>query len=152
MPVKQILPPEARSLLDSGQNYIYLDVRSTREFDQGHVPGAMNIPLLQYDIDRRQMIPNADFMPVVEAVVPRDARVICGCASGQRSDRAAGLMQQAGYASVVNMEGGFTGVRDPMGRILVQGWKDHGLPVSLDTGGEQSYAALARRAPGNSAP
>lgn len=149
MPVKQILPPEAKALLDSGQHYVYLDVRSTMEFDQGHVPGALNIPLLHLDVNRHQMVPNPDFMAVVEAVLPKDARIICACASGQRSQRAADLMQQAGYQEVANMAGGFSGARDPMGRVLVQGWLDHGLPVSREADEGTSYDSLARRRPGS---
>jgi rhodanese-related sulfurtransferase len=149
LPVKQISPTEAKALLDSGQDYIYLDVRSTPEFEEGHVPGAFNIPLLHFDPAARQMTPNADFLKVVEANIPKDAHVICGCASGQRSDRAAAQLAQAGYRDVVNMAGGFKGARDPVGRVVAAGWIDHGLPVSKEAAEETTYAALARRASGS---
>lgn len=144
MPVKQISPTEAKALLDSGQNYVYLDVRSILEFDEGHVPGALNIPLLHFDPAARQMTPNAEFMKVVEANLPKDARVICGCASGQRSDRAAAQMLQAGYQDVANMAGGFKGARDPVGRVIAAGWIDHGLPVSKEAAEGTTYESLAR--------
>jgi rhodanese-related sulfurtransferase len=142
--VKQISPSEAKVLLDSGQDYIYLDVRSMQEFDEGHVPGALNIPLLHFDTAARQMMPNADFMKVVEANLPRNARIICGCASGQRSDRAAALMLQSGYEDVVNMAGGFKGARDPIGRVVAAGWIDHGLPETREAPDGTSYESLAR--------
>ena len=145
MPVRQIPPTEAKTLLDSGEGYTYLDVRSTMEFEQGHVPGALNIPLMHFDMTRRQMTPNADFLAVVEAVLSKDRRIICGCASGQRSDRAAALMQQAGYRDVVNMAGGFMGARDPFGRVLAPGWMDHDLPASAEAEAGTSYEDLARR-------
>ena len=44
MDIKRIDPEEARELLDSGESYTYLDVRSEEEFAQGHVPGSVNIP------------------------------------------------------------------------------------------------------------
>jgi rhodanese-related sulfurtransferase len=47
MEVRRISPQEARSLLDSAQGYIYLDVRTTEEFEAGHVSGAKNIPVLE---------------------------------------------------------------------------------------------------------
>lgn len=149
MPVKQILPPEAKALLDSDPKGVYLDVRSTMEFEQGHAPGALNIPLLHFDPVRRQMTPNPDFMAVVEVALPREVPIVCGCASGQRSLRAAEMMQQAGYTGVVNMAGGFTGARDPMGRVLVQGWTDHGLPVSREAGEGTSWESLSRRRSGS---
>ena len=144
MPVKQISPTEAKVLLDSGQNYIYLDVRSTLEFDEGHVPGALNIPLLHFDPSARQMTPNADFLKVVEANLPKDAHIICGCASGQRSDRAAAQMLQAGYLDVANMSGGFKGARDPIGHVIAAGWTDHGLPTSRAAPEGTTYESLAR--------
>jgi len=145
MAVKQVLPPEVKSLLDAG--HLYLDVRSTHEFEQGHVPGALNIPLLHFDPVRGQMSPNPDFLRVVEAAVPKDSHVVCGCASGQRSLRAAEILQQAGYPDVVNMAGGFTGARDPMGRVVVQGWLDHGLPASRESDERTAYESLLRLLP-----
>src|SRR4051812_21955325 len=42
--VKRVLPREAAALLADG--WAYLDVRSIPEFEQGHPPGAVNVPLL----------------------------------------------------------------------------------------------------------
>ncbi|MEE9217742.1 MAG: rhodanese-like domain-containing protein [Acidobacteriota bacterium] len=145
MPVKQITPPQVNSLLDAQERTVYLDVRSIDEFDRGHVPGALNIPLLHLAPGTRQMVPNADFLPVVEAVLAKDARVICGCAAGGRSSQAAQILLQAGYTDVQNMEGGFSGARDPMGHLIAKGWTDHELPVSNDSNDSTSYEALARR-------
>jgi len=149
MAVKQISPNEAKVLLDSDQKYVYLDVRSTMEFERGHVPGAMNIPLMHFDVSRREMVPNPDFERVVEAALTKEARIICGCASGQRSHRAAELMQNAGYKDVVNMAGGFTGARDPMGRVMAPGWQDFSLPVSIESGEGTSYESLLRKQTGS---
>jgi rhodanese-related sulfurtransferase len=149
VPVKQITPSEAKPLLDSGSGYIYLDVRSTMEFDRGHVPGSLNIPLMHFDVSRRQMVPNPDFQKVTEAVLAKDAHIICGCASGQRSNRAAELMQEAGYLDVASMAGGFMGARDPMGRVVAPGWQDMGLPVSIESGEGTSYESLLRRQAGS---
>jgi len=43
MEVKRISPIEAKALLDSGQGYTYVDVRTIEEFARGHVSGAKNI-------------------------------------------------------------------------------------------------------------
>lgn len=44
MEVKRITPEQAKELLDSNQDYIYLDVRTVPEFEAGHVPGAKMFP------------------------------------------------------------------------------------------------------------
>ncbi len=49
MELKRIVPEEAKALLDSGQGYTYLDVRTVEEFDEGHVQGAKNVPFLEID-------------------------------------------------------------------------------------------------------
>ncbi len=149
MPVNQISPVEAKKLLDSVDGTVYLDVRSTVEFDQGHVPDALNIPLLDVDPSSHQMVPNPDFLSVVEAVLPTDRHIICGCAAGGRSNRAAEIMTLAGYQDVQNMAGGFSGARDPMGRLVAEGWSDLDLPVSTGSNEATSYVSLARRRPGN---
>jgi rhodanese-related sulfurtransferase len=43
----------------------------------------------------------------IEAKVPRDARVVLMCASGNRSALAAVTLQQMGYGNVASLAGGF---------------------------------------------
>ena len=54
-------------------------------------------------------VPNQNFLTVVEAALPKEATVVGGCQAGGRSQRAAEIMEQAGYSSVSNMMGGFGG-------------------------------------------
>ena len=91
------------------------------------------------------MVPNADFLETVEAHLPKEAKIIVGCMSGGRSQFAAEVLEDAGYQHVANMQGGFGGARDPMGRLLVPGWQDHGLPTEMGDGGTGSYEALLKR-------
>src|SRR5258705_2651135 len=100
--VKRVVPPEAAELVAKG--WLYLDVRSIPEFEQGHPAGALNVPLLHFQGGR--MTPNPDFQRVVEANIPKDANVVVGCKVGGRSLQAAALMQAAGYTNVVDMRGG----------------------------------------------
>jgi len=75
MPIKQISSEEAKELLDSGEGYIYLDVRSEYEFQQGHPRGAVNIPLQQLNESMQSLEPNPEFVDVVEAVRPDTGRM-----------------------------------------------------------------------------
>lgn len=140
MPIQQTTPPEAQALL--AQGYRYIDVRSEPEFAAGHPAGAVNIPVIFPDPVTQQMTMNPDFLRVVAAHFPPDSRIIVGCQMGGRSQRAAEMLAQAGYATVVNMQGGFGGARDQSGRTVVPGWSDSGLPVSTDCGPDSSYSSL----------
>jgi rhodanese-related sulfurtransferase len=142
--VKRVTPIEADALLKEG--WVYLDVRSIPEFEGGHPTGAANIPLLHMAGGR--MAPNPSFQAVVAANYPKDAKIVVGCKAGGRSLQAATLMEAAGYTSVVDMRGGFSGERDNFGRVAVAGWAEAGLPVETTAADDKTYAALEKRAAG----
>ncbi len=81
-----------------------LDVRAASEFEDGHVPGSVNVPL-GYLMDR-----------IGEAPTGRTA-VVCG--SGGRSQIAIGLLERHGFCDVCNVEGGFGEYMSTGGRIEV---------------------------------
>jgi rhodanese-related sulfurtransferase len=68
---------------------IVIDVRTPQEFDQGKVPGSINIP-----VDR--IAANA------ERIKGMNRPVIFCCASGARSSNAAAIMKQKGMKEVYN--------------------------------------------------
>ena len=138
MNFKSVDPSEARALID-GEGYVYLDVRSVPEYEGGHAPGALNIPLLHRTAFGMQ--PNPDFLAVVERAVPKETRLVVGCASGVRSKNASRLLTDAGY-DLVEMDGGFMGKRDPMGRVVLEGWAERGFPVTTEGGDGKDYASL----------
>ena len=141
MAVKEITPQQAHKFLTANPDAVYIDVRSEREFANGHPAGAVNIPVAFPD-PTRGMTMNADFVKVVEANFTHDKKVVVGCQAGPRSNAAAGFLQQAGFANISNMVGGFGGMRDPMGKVIAPGWAASGLPVSEDNGDGVSYESL----------
>lgn len=145
MAVKEITPQEAHDTLKTDANVVYIDVRTEREFANGHPQGAVNIPFAFAD-PARGMVVNPDFVRVVEGHFPREKKIIVGCQAGPRSNAAAGLLQQAGYQDVANMVGGFGGMRGPSGNVVAPGWVASGLPVSRDNGEGVSYASLSAKA------
>jgi rhodanese-related sulfurtransferase len=145
MGIKQISPLEASKILEENGEAIYLDVRTVPEYIAAHPRGAMNVPVVTPNPSSGQMSPNPQFLPVIEAVLAKDTEIIVGCMSGMRSQLAADLMQKAGYQNVSNMQGGFGGARDPMGRVVSQGWRDAGLPVESGETEPMSYDALLRK-------
>jgi rhodanese-related sulfurtransferase len=127
------------------EGYVYLDVRSEREFVEGHPPGAFNIPLLHAGPDR--LVDNPEFLDVVRGNFPKETRLVIGCRSGVRSLTAATLLEEDGYVSLVELREGFKGTRDDFGRALA-GWLQKGLPVEREAPPERGYAALRGRALG----
>jgi rhodanese-related sulfurtransferase len=135
-------PPAVKEILGGDEGWVYLDVRSTVEFDQGHPEGAYNIPLAQMDA-AGQMVPNDRFVEIVEKTFNKDSKLVLGCAAGGRSQRACGLLAAQGYASLINMMGGFSGARDMSGRVLEEGWQACGLPSSTQPEQGRSYTELS---------
>src|SRR5262245_55793216 len=102
MAIKQITPEAAHRLMEAGTPYI--DVRTEQEFANGHPQGAVNVPVVFPDPATRQMKVNDDFVSVVTAHFPAGKPLIVGCQAGGRSQRAAEMLQAAGYADVSNMQ------------------------------------------------
>jgi rhodanese-related sulfurtransferase len=142
MSIKSVSPQEAYDLLLSkAEGCVYLDVRSVEEFDQGHPAQAFNVPLMHRN-PAGQMILNPDFLRVVQANFPPDAKLLLGCLSGGRSMKAAEILHGAGYAQVANVRCGFGGARDVLGRIAEPGWAGLGLPIERDPRPGASYESL----------
>jgi rhodanese-related sulfurtransferase len=72
---------------------LVLDVREPSEFKDGHVEGALNIPLPQLRARLGEL--------------PDDREIWVYCAAGQRSYYALRILRQHGYSSVRNLTGGF---------------------------------------------
>ena len=137
--VRRVSPAEASELVASG-GYLYLDVRTVPEFEAGHPRGAHNVPFAH--AGPAGMVPNPDFLPVIEARFPRDEKIIVGCAAGQRSLAAAERLIAAGYTDVIDQRAGFSGVRDPFGAVTEPGWQRAGLPTATAAETGRSFAEL----------
>lgn len=74
------------------QNATIIDVRTPAEFKQGHIKGAVNIPVDQ--IQRVEQI-----------IKDPDTPLYLYCASGARSGCAARFLQSQGFTQVTNMGG-----------------------------------------------
>jgi rhodanese-related sulfurtransferase len=143
--MKELNAQEAYDLMQSDKEYIYLDVRSVPEFEAGHPPRAINIPIMHF-APGAGMSPNQDFTAVVDGSLPKDAKLVIGCKSGGRSARACELMSQMGYTNVANVRGGFVGAMDNFGRVTEPGWSMLNLPTCNECGDEARYETLAAKA------
>lgn len=141
MTIKEVSPGEAHSLHEQG--YVLVDVRSAREYRSGHPAGAVNVPLIDFDENTGQFLPNEDFVRVMQANFPVDTRLLVSCQVGGRSMRAAQMLVTFGFEQVINVRGGFEGARDRMsGRVIEVGWSEAGLPVETDSPPGGAYHEL----------
>ncbi len=140
--IRLVTPEEVAALIAAG--CVYVDVRSEPEFEAGHVPGSLNVPLLQQG--PAGLTPNAEFLAVMQQAFGRAEKLILGCKAGGRSHKAAQQLALAGYQDLAEMAAGWDGSRDAFGRAL-PGWTKHGLPIELGKPEGQAYADVKQRTP-----
>ncbi|HCV22691.1 MAG TPA: rhodanese-like domain-containing protein [Candidatus Latescibacteria bacterium] len=140
MSYKDVTPAEAQQLLESDGEHRYVDVRSIPEFQNGHPQGSFNVPVMHREA--AGMVPNPDFLTVMQVHFEQDTPLLIGCQSGVRSVRAAEALVASGYTQVMNVTGGFGGVRDQSGAVVEKGWFELALPVDYGDPDERSYEAL----------
>lgn len=94
---KEISYKELKKMMGKENNIILLDVRSKQEFNEGHLEGAINIPL--YDLETEiGRLPN------------KEEKIIVYCASGNRSRQAKEKLEKLGYENVYNLKNGLDGI------------------------------------------
>ncbi len=93
MQYEQITQKEAKNLMDSKSDYVIIDARTTEEFEEGHIDGAILIP--EYEIAER-----------AEKELPqKDQLILVYCRSGRRSKIAAQALADLGYSNVKEFGG-----------------------------------------------
>ena len=90
---EQITPAEAKALMDSGEGYVILDVRTPEEFAAGHIAGSILIP--DYEIREK----------AEEILTDKDQLILVYCRSGRRSKNAANELAALGYTNIKEFGG-----------------------------------------------
>lgn len=92
-PIPQERRPDVPSLphFNLPDNHVLLDVREQEEWDRGHAPDAVHIPL--GELERRL------------DELPRSQPLVVTCRSGGRSSRAVTFLREKGY-DAYNLDGG----------------------------------------------
>jgi rhodanese-related sulfurtransferase len=94
-----ILPQDAllQKMASGSADLLVLDVRTAAEFEQGHVPGAVNISHDQLE------------SRLAELEGSRDSEIVVYCRSGRRSDMALDMLARAGFKHLYHLEGDYAG-------------------------------------------
>lgn len=140
MGVRRIDAERAKELLDAGEEYVFVDVRTEQEFEESHVPNARNIPLMRRGDDGFGLGLNEHFSKVMENHFEKGEKIILGCLKGGRSAKAAEILSERGFTNLFDMRGGFVGETDPFGKVTFPGWTTRGYPTSEEAVTQQRYA------------
>ncbi|MBM3846440.1 MAG: rhodanese-like domain-containing protein [Verrucomicrobia bacterium] len=108
-PFRNVKAAEFEKLRADSKNLV-LDVRTKKEFDAGHVPGAIHI-----DVN------GPDFMEKL-GKLDKSRTYLVHCAAGGRSVTACNKLAPAGFKSLINLEGGY------------RGWEKAGYKGEADSG------------------
>ena len=87
--IKQISPRE----LDQKKGLMLIDVRTDREYRQGHLPGAVHVPLAEVGARVKK--------------VKKDKEIVVYCQSGNQSIWAIKRLMGMGYTRLYNLKGGY---------------------------------------------
>ena len=84
---------DAKKIMDGGDPYILVDVRTQSEYDEKHIIGAILIPVTEIKDRAEKELPD------------KNALIMVYCRSGVRSKNAAGILVDLGYANVQDIGG-----------------------------------------------
>ena len=93
---------EAVTMMQEESDYIILDVRTSEEYSEKHIPGAINIP--------NETIGSED----IPELPDKDQLILVYCRSGNRSKQAAAKLVKLGYTNIVE----FGGINDWTGETV----------------------------------
>lgn len=91
--MKCISQAEAKRIMDNESDFVILDVRREDEYDLGHIPNAINIPL-EFIEDLAE-----------DELEDKSQMLLVYCRSGRRSKMAAGILDTLGYTNVLEFGG-----------------------------------------------
>ena len=97
----QIQMDEAITMMEEETDYIILDVRTTEEFAEKHIPGAVNVPNESIGTEEIKELQN------------KDQLILVYCRSGNRSKQASEKLVALGYTNVYE----FGGINDWPGEV-----------------------------------
>lgn len=91
--INKITPQEAKQMMDDGEPYILLDVRTQVEHNLKYIDGSIVIPHKELEERAPDELPD------------KNARILIYCATGVRSETASRILSDMGYTNVYDFGG-----------------------------------------------
>jgi rhodanese-related sulfurtransferase len=88
------LTPAGLTQLINRENALLIDVSSLPDFEKGHIPGARQVAMSQFDPESKDL------------AKARELPVAVYCRNGQTSGQAAQRLVKAGFTKVYSLDGG----------------------------------------------
>lgn len=101
---------ELKNALEKEDDFVLVDVRTSDEYEAGHLDGSKLVPL---DTIER----NAE-----NVLTDKNKKLYVYCRTGRRSAEAVGILKNKGYTNVHDVSGGITA------------WQSSGYPISKSDG------------------
>jgi len=92
--VPLMAPATLNGLMQAGVRLKIVDVREPEEFNQGHIKGAVLMPL--------------GTLETTYTSLPKTGKLVVYCRSGHRSAQAVQFLLQHGYGNAISLSGGYT--------------------------------------------
>ena len=109
---------------ENNDDYVLIDVRTQREFDEGYIPGAVHIPYTEIDSQINKLN------------LSKDQRIVLYCEAGVRSKKGANALLNLGYTNIVDITDGMRGWRALGGEIKIPGAEPQPVTTGLISAGE----------------
>jgi len=90
---RKLTAVQAKEMIDANADLILLDVRTSEEYAEGHLPGALRITDTELEALAAEQLPDLD------------ATLLVYCRSGRRSQASAELLIKLGYTQVYDIGG-----------------------------------------------
>ena len=100
--INKINTSQAQEIFSNKTGYIIVDVRTRQEYEDGHIPDAVNIPNEEISDERPKELRDLN------------QEIYIYCRSGNRSNQAANKLVKMGYTNVYD----FGGIIDWKGQIV----------------------------------
>lgn len=103
--INEIDVKELKSVMDSGEQFQFIDCREQAEWNESHIAGATLVPLSEFEQKYETILKD------------KNAHIIIHCRSGKRSLNACMFLMSKGFTNLTNVEGG------------IISWINEGYPV-----------------------
>ena len=91
---KRVSPKEAEVMMSKmSESYVIVDVREANEYQEGHIEGAINIPLGEIEVTAPNLLKD------------KNQTIFVYCRSGNRSQTGSQTFVELGYKNVIEMGG-----------------------------------------------